>query len=199
MESNMALTTRRQFLRQTAFATAAFCGSPVNDFAGTPRMFEARDQNPPPLDATKIRKLLSQISGHVITPETPDYESARLVFNRAFDRRPALIVRCAGVPDVARALEFAQDQNMPLAVRGGGHNRAGFSVCDGGVVIDLSGMNRVEVDADKRVARAQAGALVRDLDQATQRFGLATTSGGCPTVGVAGLTLGGGEGQLMPK
>ena len=126
-------------------------------------------------------------------------KSARLIFNRAFDRRPALIVRCAGARDVARALEFAQNQNLPLAVRGGGHNRAGFSVCDGGVVIDLSGMNRVEVDAGKRVARAEAGALVRDLDQATQRFGLATTSGGCPTVGIAGLTLGGGEGLLMSK
>jgi FAD/FMN-containing dehydrogenase len=162
-------------------------------------MFEAREQNAAPLDAAGIRKLASQISGHVITPETPDYESARLVFNRAFDRRPALIVRCEGAPDVARALEFAQSQNLPLAVRGGGHNRAGFSVCDGGLVIALSGMNRVEVDAGKRVARAEAGALVRDLDRATQRFGLATTSGGCPTVGIAGLTLGGGEGQLMAK
>jgi FAD/FMN-containing dehydrogenase len=93
-----------------------------------------------------------------------------------FDQRPAVIVRCAGAPDVARALEFAQNQNLPLAVRGGGHNRAGFSVCDGGVVIDLSGMNRVEVDAGKRVARAEAGALVHDLDHATQRFGRATTS-----------------------
>jgi len=195
----MAHSTRRRFVQQTALAAAALCGGPIKALAGSRRVFEAREQNAAPLDATAIRKLASQISGHVITPETPDYESARLVFNRAFDRRPALIVRCAGVPDVARALEFAQDQNMPLAVRGGGHNRAGFSVCDGGVVIDLSGMNRVEVDADKRVARAQAGALVRDLDQATQRFGLATTSGGCPTVGVAGLTLGGGEGQLMPK
>ena len=88
---------------------------------------------------------------------------------------------------------------MPLAVRGGGHSRVGFSACDAGVVIDLSGMNRVEVDAGKRVARAQAGALVRDLDEATQRFGLATTSGGCPTVGIAGLTLGGGEGRLDAK
>ena len=87
-----------------------------------------------------------------------------------------MIVRCAGAPDVARALEFAQNQNLPLAVCGGGHNRAGFSVCDGGVVIDLSGMNRVEVDAGKRVARAEAGALVHDLDHATQRFGRATTS-----------------------
>jgi FAD/FMN-containing dehydrogenase len=158
-------------------------------------MFEAREENAVAPHAAAIRKLASQISGHLITPKTPDYDSERLVFNRALDRRPALIVRCAGAPDVARALEFAQNQNLPWAVRGGGHNRAGFSVCDGGVVIDLSAMNRVEVDAGRRVARAQAGALVRDMDVATQRFGLATTSGGCPTVGVAGLTLGGGGGS----
>jgi hypothetical protein len=195
----MARATRRQFVQQTALAAAALCGSPIEALAGTRRGFEAREQNAAPLDATAIRKLASQIRGHIITPETPDYESARLVFNRAFDRRPALIVRCVGAPDIARALGFAQNQNLPLAVRGGGHNRAGFSVCDGGVVIDLSRMNRVEVDASTRVARAQAGVLVRDLDQATQRIGLATTMGGCPTVGIAGLTLGGGEGLLMSK
>ncbi|HMI50393.1 MAG TPA: FAD-binding oxidoreductase [Candidatus Saccharimonadales bacterium] len=195
----MALTTRRQFVQQTAFAAAALCGSPLKALAGARRMFEAREQNAAPLDPTAIRKLVSQISGHVITPETPDYESARLVFNRAFDRRPAVIVRCAGAPDVAQALEFAQTQNLPLAVRGGGHSRIGFGMCDRGVVIDLSAMKRVEVDAGKRVARAEAGALVRDLDETTQRFGLATTSGGCPSVGIAGLTLGGGEGRLMEK
>ena len=195
----MALATRRRFVQQTAFAAAALCGRPIEALAGARRLFEAREQNAARVDGAAIRKLASQMSGQVITPQTPDYESARLIFNRAFDRRPALIVRCAGAPDVARALEFAQNQNLPLAVRGGGHNRAGFSVCDDGVVIDLSGMNRVEADAGKRVARAEAGALVRDLDQATQRFGLATTSGGCPTVGIAGLTLGGGEGLLMSK
>jgi FAD/FMN-containing dehydrogenase len=199
MESTMAVTTRRQFVKQTAFAAAALCGRPSRVLAATRRIFDAHEQKVPPLDAAAIQRLVSQISGHVITPETSDYDLARLVFNRAFDRRPALIVRCAGAPDVARALEFAQNQNLPLAVRGGGHNRAGFSVCDGGVVIDLSGMNRVEVDAGNRVARAEAGALVRDLDHATRHFGLATTSGGCPTVGIAGLTLGGGEGQLMAK
>jgi hypothetical protein len=198
MEANVTLITRRQFVQQTAFATGALYAYPMKGLARTQTLGE-RGQSSAPVDRATIRKLVSQISGQVITPETPDYESARLVFNRAFDRRPALIVRCAGAPDVARALEFAQKQNLPLAVRGGGHNRAGFSVCDGGVVIDLSGMNRVEVDAGKRVARAEAGALVRDLDQATQRFGLATTSGGCPSVGIAGLTLGGGEGQLMAK
>ena len=195
----MALVTRRQFVPQTAIATAALYGRPIKALAGAPGIFEASEQNPSPPDTAALRKLASQMSGQVITPQSPDYESARLVFNNAFDRHPALIVRCAGASDVARALDFAQNLNSPLAVRGGGHNRAGFSVCDGGVVIDLSGMNRVEVDPGKRVARAQAGALVRDLDQATQSFGLATTSGGCPTVGIAGLTLGGGEGWLMSK
>jgi FAD/FMN-containing dehydrogenase len=151
------------------------------------------------LDQAPIDGFASKIDGQVITPDSPDYESARLIFNRAFDRHPALIVRCSGAPDIVRSLDFAQTHDLPVAVRGGGHDRAGFSVCDGGVVIDLSRMNRVEVDASKRMARAQAGALVRDLDEATQRFGLATTSGGCPTVGIAGLTLGGGTGLLMSK
>lgn len=195
----MGLTTRRRFLQQSALAGAGLYAHPIKQIAAAQRILTATRQSAAPLDAAAIRNLVSHISGRVITPGTPDYESARLVFNRAFDRRPALIVRCAGAPDVARALEFAQSQNLLLAIRGGGHNRAGFGVCDGGMVIDLSGMNRVQVDAGKRVARAQAGALVRDMDQATQHFGLATTLGGCPTVGIAGLTLGGGEGQLMMK
>jgi FAD/FMN-containing dehydrogenase len=160
---------------------------------------ETAGQNAAPVDAKTMRKFASAITGSVITPAAPEYESARQVFNRAFDRRPALIVRCAGASDVARALEFAQSHNLPLAVRGGGHSRAGFGVCDGGVVIDLSRMNQVKIDVSKRVARAEAGSLVRDMDQATQRFGFATTMGGCPTVGIAGLTLGGGEGLLMSK
>jgi len=151
------------------------------------------------IDATAVKKFASGMSGRVITPDAAEYESARVIFNRAFDLRPALIARCANVQDVSYALEFAQRQSLPLAIRGGGHSRAGFSVCDGGMVIDLSGMNRVEVDAGKRIARAEAGAVVRDMDTATQRSGLATTMGGCPTVGIAGLTLGGGEGLLMSK
>jgi len=157
------------------------------------------EQSATPLDRAAIRKLASDVAGQVITPDEPGYEAARSIFNRAFDRRPALIVRCASPSDVARALGFAQARNLPLAVRGGGHSRLGYGMCDGGVVIDLSEMKRVDVDVSKRVARAEAGALVRDLDEATQRFGLATTSGGCPTVGIAGLTLGGGEGRLMEK
>lgn len=183
----MALTTRRHFVQQAALASAALYprrfSSFLNDTAGP-------SQNPAPVDAASLRKLVSEIGGHVITPEASEYESARLVFNRAFDRRPAVIVRCAGPSDAARTLDFAQTRKLPLAVHGGGHSRIGFGMCDGGVVIDLSGMNRVEVDPGKHVARAEAGALVRDLDEATQRFGLATTSGGCPTVGIAGFTLG---------
>ncbi len=195
----MALTTRRRFVQQTALTAAALYVRSMKALAGTRRIFEALEQNATPLDAAAIRKLASQITGHVITPGAPDYESSRLVCNRAFDRHPALIVRCASPSDVARALDFSQGQSLPLAVRGGGHSAAGYGVCDGGVVVDLSAMNRVEVDADKRVARAEAGSLVHDVDEATQRFGLATTLGACPTVGIGGLTLGGGEGVLMPK
>jgi hypothetical protein len=178
---------------------AAMYGSPFGSIRAPHRLFASDKQNDPPLDGETIRKLASEIAGCVITPATSGYDTARLVFNQAFDRHPAIIVRCASASDVARALEFAQNKHLPLAVRSGGHSRLGYGVCDGGVVIDLGGMKRVEVDASKRVARAEAGALVRDLDEATQRFGLATTSGGCPTVGISGFTLGGGEGRLMDK
>ena len=172
---------------------------PYSGLAGVRGILTAREQDVASVDSAEIGTLASKIKGHVITREASDYESSRLVFNRAFDLRPALIVRCAGPSDVAHALDFAQTKHLPLAVRGGGHSRLGYGMCDGGVVIDLSAMKRVAVDAGKRVARAEAGALVRDLDEASQRFGLATTSGGCPTVGIAGLTLGGGEGRLMEK
>ena len=194
----MARISRRQFVRHTAVAAAALYG-PAKAPAGMRRIFGISEQNSAPLDALAIRKLASEIAGHVVTPEASEYESSRLVENRAYDRHPALIVRCATPSDVARALEFGQKQNLPLAVRGGGHSAAGYGVCDGGVVIDLSGMKKVEVDAGKRVAHAEAGALVGEFDEATQRFGLATPVGTCSTVGIAGLTLGGGEGALMPK
>jgi FAD/FMN-containing dehydrogenase len=194
----MALITRRNFARQMAFA-ATLCGRPLWATGESHWLFDADEQNGAPPAPQTIRKLASQILGQVITPEAADYDAARSIFNRAYDRRPAVIVRCGSPSDVARALDFAQAQHLPLAVRAGGHSRLGFGMCDAGVVIDLSAMKRVEVDVSKRVARAEAGALVRDLDTATQHFGLATTSGGCPTVGIAGFTLGGGEGRLMEK
>jgi FAD/FMN-containing dehydrogenase len=160
---------------------------------------ESDGPNGAPLDTAAVRKLAAAITGHLITPDASDYESARLIFNRAFDKHPAVIVRCASTTDIARSLEFAQRHELPVAVRGGGHNRAGLSICDGGVVVDLSGMNRIQVSPAARTARVDAGALTVHVDAATQRYGLATTLAGCPTVGIAGLTLGGGEGFLMSK
>jgi hypothetical protein len=190
---------RREFVWQTAFAAAACYGFPVEALTHARRITEGREQSAALPDSAATRKFASEISGQVITADASDYDAARLIFNRAFDLRPALIVRCASMPDVARSLDFAQKHNLRVAVRAGGHSRLGYGMCDGGVVIDLSAMKRAEVDPAKRVARAEAGALVRDLDEATQRFGLATTSGGCPTVGIAGFTLGGGEGRLDTK
>jgi FAD binding domain len=152
-----------------------------------------------PVGAAAIRKLASKITGRVITPDKSDYESACQVNNQAYHRRPAVIVRCASPADVARALDFGQSNRLTVVVRCGGHSAAGFGVCNGGVVIDVAGMKRVEVDVHKRTARAEAGALIGDVDRATQRFGLATVMGGCPTVGIGGLTLGGGIGSLTPK
>jgi FAD/FMN-containing dehydrogenase len=160
---------------------------------------DSRTQHISSFDAAAIQALAAKIDGHLVTPDADDYNTARLIFNRAFDRHPALIVYCASTSDVARSLEFAQRTNVPIAVRGGGHNRAGFSTCDNGMVLDLSRMNQVTVDVASRVARAAGGALTINLDAATQKVGLATTSAGCPTVGIAGLTLGGGEGLLMSK
>jgi len=110
------------------------------------RVFEDRPQDVAGSDAASMHKFASRISGHVITPEMSDYDSSRLVFNRAFDRHPAVIVQCAVSSDVARALDFAQTKNPQVAVRGGGHSRLGYGMCDGGVVIDLSALKQVEVD-----------------------------------------------------
>jgi hypothetical protein len=144
----MSVSTRRRFVRQTILAAAGLCASGGPVFARGARKSAL-------LDGSAGRRLASAIKGRVITREASDYESARLIFNRAFDLHPAMIVRCANTSDVARTLEFAQTANLPVAVRGGGHSRAGFSVCDDGVVIDLSPMKRVDVDAPRRLARGE--------------------------------------------
>jgi FAD/FMN-containing dehydrogenase len=117
----------------------------------------------------------------------------------SIDKRPALIARCTGVADVIRAVEFAEEHQLPVAVRGGGHNVAGHGTCDGGIVIDLSAMRGIGLDLVRRRATAQAGATWGDLDHETQAYGLATTGGMVSTTGLAGLTLGGGIGWLMRK
>jgi hypothetical protein len=149
--------------------------------------------------AAALRRLRARFRGALLRPGEEGYDDARSVWNGAIDRRPALVARCAGADDVARAVRFARDCGLPASVRGGGHSAAGHAVCDSGVMIDLSLMRDVAVDPGTRVARAAGGALLRDLDRATQRFGLAVPSGIVSDSGVAGLTLGGGLGHLMRR
>ena len=137
--------------------------------------------------------------GRLIRPSDIDYDAGRAVWNGAIDRRPSLIARCVGNADVVAAVRFARDHDLEIAIRGGGHNVAGTAVCDGGIVIDLSGMCGVRVDPGSRRAWVQGGALWGDVDHETQAHGLATTGGIVSHTGVAGLTLGGGVGWLMRK
>ena len=146
-----------------------------------------------------IAALRSRLTGDVVAAGDEEYEAARSVWNGMIDKRPAAIARCRSNEDVSAAVAVARESGVPLAVRGGGHNVAGTATCDGGVVIDLSGMNAVEVDAERRLAKVQGGAIWRDVDAATQPFGLAAPAGLVSETGVAGLTLGGGLGWLRRK
>jgi FAD/FMN-containing dehydrogenase len=146
-----------------------------------------------------IRKLQDSIKGEIILPDDRRYEKARRVWNHAVDRRPALIARCVENTDVVRAIEFARENELVAAVRSGGHSFAGHGVCDGGIVIDLSFMKRVEIDALGTTLRIQSGVLNGELDHVTNAFEMAIPLGSCPSVGVAGYALGGGESALTPK
>jgi FAD/FMN-containing dehydrogenase len=139
------------------------------------------------------------LRGELIRPDEPGYDEARKVWNGMIDKRPALIVRCAGVGDVIDAVNFARDNDLPLAVRGGSHSAAGLAICENGLVIDLSPMRGVRVDPRARTLHAQGGLLWGDVDRETQAFGLATTGGTVSNTGIGGLTLGGGLGWLMGK
>ncbi len=149
-------------------------------------------------DAT-IGEFISELRGTAVLPGEPGYDDARAIWNAAHDRRPALVVRCAGVADVIRAVEFTRSQGVPLAIRGGGHSIPGFSTCDDGIVLDLSPMTGIRVDPVNQQVTAQAGCLWRDLDHETQQFGLALTGGLVSTTGIAGFTLGGGVGWLVRR
>jgi FAD/FMN-containing dehydrogenase len=144
-------------------------------------------------------ELRAGFSGEALAPGDPDYEVARRIHNGLIDRRPALIARCGDTADVARAIDFGREHDLELSVRGGGHNVAGKAVTDDGLMIDLSPMKGVEVDPRARTARAQGGVTVGEYDRATAAFGLASTSGVVSSTGIAGLTLGGGQGWLMGR
>jgi FAD/FMN-containing dehydrogenase len=143
-----------------------------------------------------IDALAPMLRGRVIRRTDEDYDTARRVYNAMIDRRPRLIVQCADVADVIYCVNFARDQGLALAIRGGGHSVVGFGTVDDGLVIDLSAMKGIRVDPVRRVARVQGGCTWGDLDHATHVFGLATPGGLISTTGVAGLTLGGGFGHL---
>jgi FAD/FMN-containing dehydrogenase len=151
-----------------------------------------------PAMATQVRRL-HHFDGELLAPGDAGYDEARTVWNGAVDRHPAIIARCTGPADVASAIRLARERDLPLAVRGGGHSIGGLSVCDGGLVIDLSPMRAIAVDPRARTARAGAGVLWGELDAATQAHGLATVGGIVTHTGIAGLTLGGGIGWLMRR
>src|ERR671932_775951 len=149
-----------------------------------------------PLKETAVQEFTANFRGELIRPGDDGYDDARGVFNSMIDRYPALIARCTGVADVIAAVNFARNNELVVAVRGGGHSVPGYAVCEGGIVIDLSPMKGIWVDPDTRTARAQAGVTWGEFDRETQQFGLATTGGRAPHPGIAAFPLGGGGGGL---
>ncbi len=147
----------------------------------------------------RATELAGTFAGQILTPADDGYNDARMVHNGMIDKRPGLIARCRGVADVVEAVNFARDQGLEVAVRGGGHNVTGRSTIDGGMLIDLSQMTAVHVDPRARIARAQGGATWSIFNRETQVYGLATTGGVISTTGIGGLTLGGGIGWLIGK
>ncbi len=148
---------------------------------------------------SEVEELQGGLRGKVLLPGEPAYDEARRIWNAMIDKRPAMIVRCAGAADVRASVNFARDHGLRLAVRGGGHNIAGSALVNDGLVIDLGAMRSVQVAPHRKRAWVEGGALLRDVDHETQAYGLATPLGINSTTGVAGLTLGGGFGWLTRK
>jgi len=151
------------------------------------------------LSAEDIEALSAGLRGELVLPNSDGYDTARLIWNGMFDKRPGLIARCSGTADVIHAVNFARENGLLTAIRSGGHNSGGSGSCDGGILIDLSGMNAVHVDPKTRRARVQGGATWGDFDREAQVHGLATPGGVVSATGVGGLTLAGGLGWLRGK
>jgi FAD/FMN-containing dehydrogenase len=162
---------------------------------GTP----AKNRSKEAISKEATERLKRKVKGQIVRPRDPSYDEVRQIWNAMIDRRPALIVRCADASDVPHAISFAREHGLEISVRGGGHNIAGSALCDGGLMIDLSTMRRVRVDAEKKRAYVEPGAILADFDEVAQSHGLATPVGINSTTGVAGLTLGGGFGWLTRK
>ena len=189
-----------------------FCGAGLAALAATSlpytRLFAATASEVPAvgldgkqllLKPADIEDLRKRLRGSLLLAGAEGYDSARLVWNRAFDRKPALIARCDGAADVIEAVKFARAQGLLTAVRGGGHSLSGQSVCDGGLVIDLGRMNGIRIDPLAKSARVEPGVRLTALDQEAQSFGMVVPLGTVSDTGAAGLTLGGGFGRLTRK
>ena len=146
-----------------------------------------------------INEFKAQFRGNVLLPGDAGYDDVRQIWNAMIDRRPALIARCTSAEDVVKAVAFGQANSLLISIRGGGHNIAGNAVCDDGIMLDMSLMKRVQVDANARKATVEPGCTLADFDKAVQAHGLATPVGINSTTGIAGLTLGGGFGWLSRK
>ena len=146
------------------------------------------DQNN--IEQSKIEEFKSSFRGSVLSAGTHGYDQARKIWNGMFDRKPALIACCVGNSDVIKSVKFAQENDLEISVKGGGHNSAGTAVCDGGLMIDLSLMRRVTVNQQKKTARVDGGCLLGDVDIETQLYGLAVSAGIVSHTGVGGLALG---------
>ena len=147
----------------------------------------------------RIDEFQTAFGGKVILPGTSDYDTARRIWNYSVDKKPGMIARCSGTADVIDAVNFARENEVLVSVRGGGHNVGGRAVCDDGLVIDLSSMRGIHVDAKKRTARVQPGVTLGELDRESHIYGLAVPAGVVSKTGIAGLTLGGGVGWLIRK
>lgn len=157
------------------------------------------DRNGILLEKSAVNELAGELAGELLLSGHPAYDSVRKIWNGMHDKHPALIARCRGAKDISSAVTFARERDLLVAVRGGGHSWPGKSVCDGGLMIDLSMMNSVDVDPQRRRAVAQGGTLLNGLDTATREHGLITTAGVVSHTGVGGYTLGGGFGRLNRK
>jgi FAD/FMN-containing dehydrogenase len=156
-------------------------------------------RQPTPFDETAIAALRDQMRGEVLTPSDPNYDATRVIWNGMIDRRPSLIARCGNAADVAACVRFARTHGLVVSIRSGGHNVAGYGVCDGGLMIDLSLMNGVRVAPSLDRAYVEGGAVWKDVDAATTPFGRASPGGLISATGVAGLTLSGGIGWLRGR
>lgn len=185
---------RREFLKQSAVTGAVFPAASAMAFGRYGQSAPPPLRDVTPVDRAAVRKLASQLRGQALLPGDEGYVPACQNWAGQMPLRPGLAVRCAAAEDVVAAVNFARDRGYPLAVRAGGH---GFRSTEGGVLVNLSGMAKVSVDPAQRVVRADAGLTLGDLDGATRAFGLAAVLGECPSVGMAGFTLGGGLGRLM--